>query len=85
MSIKERTYLHLRCAEIMIMIKMVDCYICGKKNISKNEIGLTKKLMGKSSKNFYCISCLAEQLEVTTEELQDKIEEFKNEGCKLFE
>lgn len=67
------------------MIKMTDCYICGKKNISKNEIGLTKKLMGKSSKNFYCISCLAEQLEVTTEELKDKIEEFKNEGCKLFE
>lgn len=85
MSIKERTYLHLRCAEIMTMIKMAECYICGKKNISKNEIGLTKKLIGKSSKNFYCISCLAEQLEVTTEELQDKIEEFKNEGCKLFE
>lgn len=85
MSIKERTYLHLLCAEIMTMIEMADCYICGKKNISKNEIGLTKKLMGKSSKNFYCISCLAEQLEVTTEELQDKIEEFKNEGCKLFE
>ncbi len=85
MNIKERTYLYLLCAEIMTMIKMADCYICGKKNISKNEIGLTKKLMGKSSKNFYCISCLAEQLEVTTEELQDKIEEFKNEGCKLFE
>lgn len=85
MSIKERTYLHLLCAEIMTMIKMADCYICGKMNISKNEIGLTKKLMGKSSKNFYCIACLAEQLEVTTEELQDKIQEFKNEGCKLFE
>lgn len=85
MNIKERTYLYLLYAEIMTMIKMADCYICGKKNLSKNEIGLTKKLMGKSSKKFYCISCLAEQLEVTTEELQDKIEEFKNEGCKLFE
>lgn len=85
MNIKERTYLYLLYAEIMTMIKMADCYICGKKNLSKNEIGLTKKLMGKSSKKFYCVSCLAEQLEVTTEELQDKIEEFKNEGCKLFE
>lgn len=64
---------------------MAECYICGKKDVSKNEIGLTKKLMGKSSKKFYCIPCLAEQLEVTTEELKDKIEEFKNEGCKLFE
>lgn len=64
---------------------MVDCYICEKKNISKNEVGLTKKLMGKNSKHFYCISCLAEELEVTQEELLDKIEEFKDEGCKLFE
>jgi len=64
---------------------MADCYVCGKKNISKNEIGLTKKLMGKHSKYFYCFSCLADQLEVTTEELQDKIEEFKDEGCTLFD
>ena len=28
---------------------MIDCYICGKKDISKNEIGLTKKLLGKNS------------------------------------
>lgn len=64
---------------------MADCYICGKKNISKNEIGITKKLIGKNSRNFYCLPCLAEQLEVTIEELQDKIDEFKNEGCKFFE
>lgn len=64
---------------------MADCYICGKKNISKNELGLTKKLMGRNSKTFYCLPCLAEQLEVTVEELLDKIEEFKSEGCKLFE
>lgn len=85
MSTKERIYLHSLYAEIMTRNKMIDCYICGKKDISKNEIGLTKKLLGKNSKNFYCISCLAEQLEVSTEELLDKIEEFKNEGCKLFE
>lgn len=64
---------------------MAECYICGKKDVSKNEVGLTKKLIGENSKKFYCIFCLAEQLEVTTEELNDKIEEFKNEGCKLFE
>ena len=84
MNTKERIFLHLLYAGIMTRIDM-DCYICGKKNISRNEIGLTKKLMGKHSKKYYCLSCLAEQLEVTTEELQDKIEEFKDEGCKLFE
>ena len=60
------------------------CYVCGKENLSKDEIGLTKKLIDKKTMNFYCIDCLADYLEVTTEELLDKIEEFKEEGCTLF-
>lgn len=60
------------------------CYVCGK-DISKNEVGLTKKLINKNAKDFYCLSCLAEHLEVTEEELKDKIEEFKDEGCTLFQ
>lgn len=60
------------------------CYVCGKDNISKDEIGLTKKLVGMNTKKYYCLDCLAEYLEVTTEELIDKIEEFKDEGCTLF-
>lgn len=60
------------------------CYVCGKTPLSKNEIGLSKKLIGSNTKNYYCIACLAEYLEVTEEELLDKIEEFKEEGCKLF-
>ncbi len=64
---------------------MAVCYVCGKENLSKNEIGITKKLIDKNTKQFFCLSCLAEQLEVTEEELKDKIEEFKNEGCTLFQ
>ena len=64
---------------------MNECYVCGKKRLSKNEVGLTMKLMGKCSKKFYCLSCWAEELEVTKVELLDKIEEFKDEGCRLFE
>ncbi len=60
------------------------CYVCGK-DISKNEVGLTKKLINRNAKDFYCLSCLAEYLEVTEEELKDKIEEFKDEGCTLFQ
>ena len=60
------------------------CYVCGKTPLTKDEIGLTKKLIDKKSEIFYCIDCLAESLEVTTEELLDKIEEFKEEGCTLF-
>ena len=60
------------------------CYVCGKKPLTKDEIGLTKKLINKKSTSFYCLSCLAEYLEVTEEELLAKVEEFKNEGCTLF-
>lgn len=63
---------------------MASCYVCGKENLSKDEIGITKKLIDKKTKQFYCLPCLAEFLEVTTEELLDKIEEFKDEGCTLF-
>lgn len=60
------------------------CYVCGKTPLTKNEIGLTKKLINKKANYFYCIDCLAEYLEVTTEELEAKVEEFKEEGCILF-
>ena len=63
---------------------MAICYVCNKE-LSKNEIGLTKKLINKNAKDYYCISCMAEYLEVTVEELEDKIEEYKDEGCKLFQ
>ena len=60
------------------------CYVCGKSPLSKNEIGLTKKLIDKKTTAFYCLPCLAEYFEVTEEELAAKIEEFKAEGCTLF-
>lgn len=60
------------------------CYVCGKTPLTKDEIGITKKLIDKKTTHFYCLACLAEQLEVTEEELVAKIEEFKEEGCTLF-
>ena len=51
----------------------------------KNEIGLSRKLIGLKTNKFFCIECLAEYLEVTVDELIAKIEEFKDEGCTLFD
>lgn len=65
--------------------KNIDCIACGKSSLSKNEIGINKKLLGMDSKNFYCIECLANLLEVTPQDIRDKIEDFKNVDCKLFE
>ena len=60
------------------------CYVCEKENLSKNEIGLTKKLINLNTKRFYCLNCLAEYLEVDTEFLLERVEEFKMQGCILF-
>jgi uncharacterized protein YlaI len=65
-------------------MKNKNCYVCGKENLSKNEIGLTKKLLSRDIKYYYCLDCLAEYLEVDTEFLSEKIEEFKEQGCGLF-
>ena len=65
-------------------IDEICCYSCGKHPLSKDEIGLVKKLIDKKAKQFYCLQCLAEYFEVTEDELLAKIEEFKEEGCTLF-
>lgn len=63
----------------------IKCNICGKDNLDKNTIGLNKKLLGKDIVNYFCMDCLANYLDVTVEDLNEKIEEFKYEGCKLFD
>ena len=61
------------------------CVICGKEIREKNVIGINKKLLGEDIINIYCMNCLADYLDVTVDDLNEKIEEFKDEGCKLFE
>lgn len=67
------------------MAKRIDCFICGKKSLTRNEIGLNKKLIGQDVEKFHCIDCLAEYLEISTEELSEKVQDFKDTGCPLFE
>lgn len=67
------------------MGKRVNCYICGKANLTRNEIGLNKKLMGRDVKNLHCLQCLADYLELSVDELEERVQEFKDAGCVLFE
>jgi len=66
------------------MNKYVKCYLC-EAEIDKNIIALNKKLLGRKITRFYCLNCLAEYLEVTPDELLARIEDFKAQGCKLFD
>lgn len=64
---------------------MCECVVCGKKELDKDTVGINKKLLGLDIENFYCLNCLADYFECTVEDLLDKIEEFKSEGCILFQ
>ena len=57
---------------------------CGFKPLDKDTVGINKKLLGRNITNFYCMDCLADYLGCTVNDLLDKIEEFKAEGCTLF-
>jgi uncharacterized protein YlaI len=66
-------------------MKDIICYICGKNGLNKNETGLNKKLLGRGINKYYCLDCLAQYLEVTTDFLVEKAKEFRKQGCSLFE
>ncbi len=60
------------------------CISCGKAPLSKDEVGICKKLLGSDTTAYFCLPCFADHLMVTAQDIIDKIEEFKAEGCKLF-
>ena len=68
----------------MRRVNKIICKNCGRDNLDRNTIGINKKLLGENVTSFYCMDCLAVYLDVTVQDLRDKIEEFKEEGCKLF-
>ena len=64
--------------------QLCKCVACGKEPLSKDEIGICRKLLSADTKTFYCLACFADYLSVEEQDILDKIQEFKEEGCKLF-
>ena len=52
------------------------CKQCGR-ILTKDEIGLHKKLYNRGASSYFCIDCSSQYLEVPVPLLQKKIEEFK--------
>ena len=67
----------------MTTSKIKNCSECGKV-LSKDEIALNKKLIDKNVKEFLCLECLSERFGCEVEDLEIKIDEFKEQGCTLF-
>ncbi len=65
-------------------MKTKECSSCWKAPLSKDEVGICKKLLGEKTKTFFCMDCFATYLETIVEELNEKIEEISEEVCTLF-
>ena len=59
------------------------CFRCGRE-LSRDENGASRKILGKYTRVFYCIDCLAEEEHVTRKDLEDMIERYRKAGCTLF-
>ena len=66
-------------------MKNVACKSCSKESLTKDEVGISKKLLGEGDDDVLCLDCLAAYLDCSVDDLLDKIEEFKDEGCVLFQ
>ncbi len=60
------------------------CVNCGSA-LTMNEVGLYKKMINRMAEEFLCKECLANELNCSTEYLDKKIEQFKAQGCLLFD
>ena len=52
--------------------------------LTRDEIALTKKLINRGTTQFYCYECLAKHFQVTVALLHEKVEQFREMGCVLF-
>ena len=59
------------------------CRQCDRE-LKKDWIALHKKLLNRDDKSFLCVQCLADTFACEVDDLEIKIEEFKEEGCTLF-
>lgn len=66
------------------MDRQENCKKCGGP-LTRDEIGLYKKLFNRAAVSFLCLSCSAEYFGVTPGLLENKIRQFKEMGCTLFE
>jgi len=61
--------------------KIENCHSCGKENLSFNEVGLCKKLLGRQIERFMCLDCLAEYLKSQRRSCSRKSRNSRRKGA----
>ena len=60
------------------------CSDCGK-NIRQNDVlAMNMKMYGRNTTEFKCKKCLIKDLNMSKGEWDEKVEDFKAQGCVLF-
>lgn len=59
------------------------CMKCGKR-LQNLDVALHKKMINRGAREYMCIDCLSEYIGVSKQDLLDKAEFFKQQGCMLF-
>lgn len=53
--------------------------------LRNDEIALNLKLRGRSTGTFFCMNCLARQMDCGVDELSELARFFRRNGCELFQ
>ena len=61
----------------------MNCAICGKP-LSKDETGLSRKLISRAARECLCLECLSGRFKVPREQLMEMADRFRKAGCTLF-
>ena len=62
---------------------IVPCDLCGA-SLSQDEVGLSRKLLGRGNDDCLCLKCLGKKFKVSEGQLREMIERYRKSGCTLF-
>lgn len=52
--------------------------------LTKDDIGLHRKLVNRAATEFMCIKCLAAYFGITEKQCRELIDNFRAAGCSMF-
>ena len=66
------------------MRRAIKCCMC-ESELDRNAVGLNKKFNGRKTTKYFCMDCLSAHFDISVDDLLAQIEDFKRQGCALFE
>ena len=60
------------------------CIACGRE-LTRDEIGLSRKMINRGAAEFKCLACLSAYYRVTEQRLLERIAQLRAQGCTLFD